>query len=65
MKQLFILFMALFMFFLSTAVLVLIPQAVSGPLESDQIVMVAVMVLTGYICSGVYFYVYITNRKTP
>lgn len=63
MKQLFILFMSLFIFLLSTAILVLIPQAVSHPLDVDQKIMIGVMAFAGYLTSGLYFYVYMDNRK--
>lgn len=56
--------MSLFMFLLSTAILVVIPTAVSGPLDTEQQVVVGVMAAAGYLTSGLYFYVYMDNRKT-
>ena len=63
MKNNIILFIGIFMFLLTTAMMIMIPMAVGQSLDMEQKVFLASMGIIGYIASFIYVTTYINNKK--
>lgn len=63
MKQTLLLVMSIFMFIITTTLLVLTPNAVGHPLDTDQKIFLGMIVGMGYLTTALYVSVYIDNRR--
>lgn len=64
MKNNIILIIGIFMFLLSTALVIMTPIAVGQPLDIEQKVFLASMGIIGYLASFIYIITYIDNKKS-
>jgi len=63
MKKNIIFIMSIFMFILTTALLVMTPLALNQPFDTDQKVFLIMMGIMGYFTSFIYFITYLDNKK--
>ena len=63
MKNNIILIIGIFMFLLTTALVIMTPIAVGQPLDIEQKIFLASMGIIGYIASFIYVTTYINNKK--
>lgn len=63
MKKNIIFIMSIFMFILTTALLIMTPLAINQPLDTDQKVFLIVIGIMGYLTSGLYFITYLDIKK--
>lgn len=63
MKNNIILIIGIFMFLLTTALVIMTPSAVGQPLDMEQKVFLGSMGIIGYFTSFIYVTTYINNKK--
>lgn len=63
MKNIIILIIGIFMFLLTTALVIMIPIAVGQPLDREQTGFLFFMAIIGYIASFIYIATYFNNKK--
>ena len=63
MKNNIILIIGIFMFLLTTALVIMTPAAVGQPLDREQTAFLFFIAIIGYITSFIYVTTYINNKK--
>lgn len=63
MKNIIILTIGIFMFLLTTALIVMLPMAIVEPFDREQKVFLASIGIIGYIASFIYVITYVNNKK--
>ena len=63
MKNIIILLIGIFMFLLTTALVIMTPIAVGQPLDMEQKIFLGSMGIIGYLASFIYVTTYVNNKK--
>lgn len=63
MRQTFVITIGIFMFLLTTTMMIMLPMAVNESFNTEQRVFIASMGILGYLTSFIYIMTYIDNKK--